>query len=96
MISQVLSRLRRAAVADQDGFSARELAVLRELCHGRSNKTIGQYLDLSENTVKFHLKRIFKKLELCKEKVIVHGLKACPLVDVYQLDYFLVVCEFVS
>ena len=62
LISQVLSRLRRAAVADQDGFSARELAVLRELCHGRSNKTIGQYLDLSENTVKFHLKRIFKKL----------------------------------
>src|SRR2546429_436767 len=62
LISQVLSRLRRAAVADQDGFSARELAVLRELWPARSHKTIGQYLDLSENTVKFHLKRIFKKL----------------------------------
>jgi LuxR family maltose regulon positive regulatory protein len=47
---------------DQEGFSPRELAVLRELCHGRSNKAIGQVLDLSENTVKFHLKRIFKKL----------------------------------
>ena len=51
-----------AAAVDQDGFSARELEVLRELCNGRSNKAIGQFLDLSENTVKFHLKRVFKKL----------------------------------
>ena len=36
--------------------------------------------------------RIFKRLEACKEKVIAHGLKACPLVDIYQLDYFLAVC----
>ncbi|HWW81230.1 MAG TPA: LuxR C-terminal-related transcriptional regulator [Steroidobacteraceae bacterium] len=62
IITQVLGRLQRAALVDQDGFSARELAVLRELCNGRSNKAIGQVLDLSENTVKFHLKRIFKKL----------------------------------
>jgi LuxR family transcriptional regulator, maltose regulon positive regulatory protein len=62
VITQVLGRLQRAALVDQDGFSARELAVLRELCNGRSNKAIGQVLDLSENTVKFHLKRIFKKL----------------------------------
>ena len=62
VITQVLGRLQRAALAEQDGFSSRELAVLRELCNGRSNKAIGQFLDLSENTVKFHLKRIFKKL----------------------------------
>ncbi|HEY2400237.1 MAG TPA: LuxR C-terminal-related transcriptional regulator, partial [Steroidobacteraceae bacterium] len=62
LIGQVLSRLQDSAQTDQDGFSVRELAVLRELCHGRSNKAIGQVLDLSENTVKFHLKRIFKKL----------------------------------
>ena len=62
VIAQALGRLQRAALVDQDGFSTRELAVLRELCNGRSNKTIGQFLDLSENTVKFHLKRIFKKL----------------------------------
>lgn len=62
VITQVLGRLQRAASPDQDGFSGRELAVLRELCNGRSNKAIGQVLDLSENTVKFHLKRIFKKL----------------------------------
>jgi LuxR family maltose regulon positive regulatory protein len=62
IITQVLGRLQRAALVDQAGFSARELAVLRELCNGRSNKAIGLFLDLSENTVKFHLKRIFKKL----------------------------------
>ena len=62
VITQALGRLQRAALVDQDGFSTRELAVLRELCNGRSNKAIGQFLDLSENTVKFHLKRIFKKL----------------------------------
>jgi LuxR family transcriptional regulator, maltose regulon positive regulatory protein len=62
VIAQVLGRLQRGTQVDQDGFSARELEVLRELCNGRSNKAIGQFLDLSENTVKFHLKRVFKKL----------------------------------
>jgi hypothetical protein len=36
--------------------------------------------------------RIFKRLEKCQEKFITHGLKACPLVDVYQLCYFPAVC----
>ena len=62
LITQVLARLQRTTLVDQDGFSARELEVLRELCNGRSNKAIGQILDLSENTVKFHLKRVFRKL----------------------------------
>ncbi|HMH53346.1 MAG TPA: hypothetical protein VK548_24135 [Candidatus Acidoferrum sp.] len=35
---------------------------------------------------------LFKRLKLGEERVIKHGLKACPLVDVYQLDYFRVVC----
>jgi hypothetical protein len=36
---------------------------------------------------------IFKRLTKDDEKVIEHKLKACPLVDVYQLDYFEVVCS---
>lgn len=36
--------------------------------------------------------KLFKKLDLGEEKIIEHGLKACPLVDIYQLDYFQVVC----
>jgi LuxR family maltose regulon positive regulatory protein len=62
LIANVLTLLNAAYPGDRDGFSSRELEVLRELCNGRSNKAIGQFLDLSENTVKFHLKRIFKKL----------------------------------
>ncbi len=36
---------------------------------------------------------LFKQLKVDEEKVIKHELKACPLVDVYQLDYFKVVCS---
>jgi LuxR family maltose regulon positive regulatory protein len=61
-IGSALAILEQSRAEEQDGFSSRELEVLRELCHGRSNKAIGQLLDLSENTVKFHLKRIFRKL----------------------------------
>lgn len=37
--------------------------------------------------------RIFRKLQLKNEVVIEHGLQNCPLVDVYQLDYFKVVAS---
>lgn len=62
LITRALGLMQRERPAEKYGFSSRELAVLRELCNGRSNKAIGETLDLSENTVKFHLKRIFKKL----------------------------------
>jgi hypothetical protein len=35
---------------------------------------------------------IFKRLSKDREKVIEHNLYSCPLVDVYQLDYFPVIC----
>jgi LuxR family maltose regulon positive regulatory protein len=62
LITHALALMQQERPGETYGFSARELAVLRELCNGRSNKAIGEALDLSENTVKFHLKRIFKKL----------------------------------
>lgn len=64
LIAQLLSELQREHPRQREGFSSRELEVLRELCNGRSNKAIGRLLDLSENTVKFHLKRVFRKLEV--------------------------------
>ena len=36
--------------------------------------------------------KLFKVLKLQEESVIEHSLKACPLVDIYQLDYFEAVC----
>jgi LuxR family maltose regulon positive regulatory protein len=43
-------------------FSGKETQVLMLLCRGQSNKAIALALDVSENTVKFHLKQIFQKL----------------------------------
>jgi DNA-binding CsgD family transcriptional regulator len=44
------------------GISPRELEVLQELAAGRSNKEIARELDVSPNTVKTHVARLFEKL----------------------------------
>jgi DNA-binding NarL/FixJ family response regulator len=46
------------------GLSEKELVVLVELCHGHTNKQIATRLWLSEQTVKFHLRNIYRKLEI--------------------------------
>ena len=43
-------------------LTERELEVLAGMCEGRSNAEIGQSLFLSEDTVKTHARRLFKKL----------------------------------
>ena len=42
-------------------FSAREIEVLRELTTGASNKEIAETLIVSEETVRFHIKKILQK-----------------------------------
>jgi len=37
--------------------------------------------------------QLFKVLKVGKEKIVKHNLHLCPLVDLYQLDYFPVVCS---
>jgi|SRR5687768_10010900 len=44
------------------GLSEKEVAVLVELCHGHTNKQIAVQLWLSEQTVKFHLRNVYRKL----------------------------------
>ena len=44
------------------GISPRELVVLQELAAGRSNKEIARRLEVSPNTVKTHLARLYEKL----------------------------------
>jgi DNA-binding NarL/FixJ family response regulator len=44
------------------GLSAKEVAVLAELCNGYTNKQIAGSLWLSEQTVKFHLRNVYRKL----------------------------------
>ncbi|WP_197047023.1 LuxR C-terminal-related transcriptional regulator [Paucibacter sp. KBW04] len=45
-------------------FSAKEEQVLELLVAGQANKAIARAMDISENTVKFHLKQIFQKLNV--------------------------------
>lgn len=64
------SELYRLAVATHRapsvlaGLSARELDVLRLLLERRSNRAIAQRLFLSEHTVRNHLARIYRKLDV--------------------------------
>jgi DNA-binding NarL/FixJ family response regulator len=51
-----------AAAPRAAGLSEKEVVVLVELCHGRTNKEIAASLWLSEQTVKFHLRNVYRKL----------------------------------
>ncbi len=51
-------------LAQDTGLSERELEVLQWVTAGKTNPEIGLILDLSEFTIKNHLKRIFKKLDV--------------------------------
>ena len=51
-----------APAALPGGLSQKEVAVLAELCHGHTNKQIAASLWLSEQTVKFHLRNVYRKL----------------------------------
>ena len=54
-----------AEVSGKDlGLSERELTILKALSAGLSNKQIAQQLWLAEQTVKFHLTNIYRKLEV--------------------------------
>ncbi len=45
-------------------LTSREMEVLAQLCKGKSYKMIGESLFISEETVRRHLKNIYKKLEV--------------------------------
>lgn len=52
------------ALVHQFGVSKREYEVLELVAHGLSNKEIGYQLHISEGTVKNHLHRIMRKLNV--------------------------------
>ena len=60
-ISQVIAS-RLVARMTQVQLTPREIAVLRQVAAGGSNKEIGDALNISEATVKIHLTHLFEKL----------------------------------
>lgn len=61
-------------------LTEREFAVIRLIARGDANKVIARALDLSEATVKFHVKNIFAKLgvnsrKLAAEIALAHGVE---------------------
>jgi DNA-binding NarL/FixJ family response regulator len=53
------SRVARAA-----GLTTREIEILRYVARGQSNKTIARELWVTEQTVKFHLSNVYRKLNI--------------------------------
>ncbi|WP_394730613.1 LuxR C-terminal-related transcriptional regulator [Altererythrobacter sp. GH1-8] len=62
-LSEITKRRRSfRSMSDDDLLSAREHEIIEQLASGRSNKEIARRFELTENTVKFHLKNIYAKL----------------------------------
>jgi DNA-binding NarL/FixJ family response regulator len=57
-----LPELSPETVAMNAGLTSRELEILRRLIHGLSNKDIAAELSIAEQTVKFHLTSVYRKL----------------------------------
>jgi DNA-binding NarL/FixJ family response regulator len=60
--ARLLPRARQEADGGLPPLTERELQVLRGMGRGRSNAEIGKELYLSEDTVKTHARRLFRKL----------------------------------
>lgn len=54
-----------------EGLTNKQLLIVQRLAEGLSNKQIAQYCGLSESTVKFHLKNIFKQFNLSSRQSLV-------------------------
>ena len=55
-----------------NGLSERELAVLKAIARGLSNKQIASELWVTEQTVKFHLRNIYRKLDIANRTEAAH------------------------
>jgi DNA-binding NarL/FixJ family response regulator len=64
-VSGVLAQsIRKEASVARTNLSRRENDVLKQLCQGKTNRDIGEALSISEQTVKNHVQRIFRKLDV--------------------------------
>ena len=62
-------------------LSPREREILTELAKGQTNKMIARALEMSEPTVKFHLKNVYGKLGVNNRALAVALAEQCALID---------------
>jgi DNA-binding NarL/FixJ family response regulator len=61
-----------ATAAKKAGLTDKEIMVLRSVAKGMSNKDIARELWVSEQTIKFHLTNIYRKLDVANRTEAVH------------------------
>lgn len=66
---------------DDELLGSRQIEVLRLMAEGYSNKRISEVLDISENTVKTHIKLIFKRLNVARRTACVSKARTIGLID---------------
>jgi DNA-binding NarL/FixJ family response regulator len=74
------------ATAKEAGLTEREISIVKGVARGLSNQAIGKQLWVTEQTVKFHLTNIYRKLGVANRTEAAryayeHGLVESPLVD---------------
>jgi DNA-binding NarL/FixJ family response regulator len=78
----LLHRLRGRALTEAGApLTMRELEILQHLANGGSNKEIAESLSISPQTVKTHLKQLFKKLAVSDRTAAVALALRCRLVE---------------
>jgi DNA-binding NarL/FixJ family response regulator len=74
------------SIGKANGLTEREMAILKAVAKGLSNQAIGKELWVTEQTVKFHLTNIYRKLQLANRTEAAryayqHGLVESPLYE---------------
>ena len=75
-----------AAASPNVNLSPKELTILRGVAGGASNKELARTLWVSEQTVKFHLTNIYRKLGVANRTEAAHYAHAHRLVDERDVD----------
>jgi DNA-binding NarL/FixJ family response regulator len=83
-VSANVTSIRQQAAQDQPGLTKRELEILQLVAEGHSNGELARMLWVTEQTVKFHLSNIYRKLDVANRTEAsrwaqLHGLLAEPM-----------------
>ncbi len=74
-------RVREAAQAPSGLLTPKEARVLSLLVTGKANKEIARAMDISETTVKWHLRNVFFKLNAATRKHAVDRARLLGLIE---------------